>query len=394
MPWSRAELCYCNNVHPGTTLSEVLNALRQHTSPVRQRRGLDSMGAGLWLANDVAQSLAREPTSRRGFWDVLGECGLEIATLNAFPYGNFHSDVVKDRVYRPNWADDERLRYTLALARILSEQPGPADKTLTLSTLPLGYRAHWDAPQHAQAIHKLLQLTVALARLEVDTGVHIQVCLEMEPDCVLERTDELITFFQHELLPAAEHAGMQAEQVLRYLACCFDCCHQAVMFEDITASLQAITDAGIGIGKIQISNAIEAQITEAAQLQSLLDNFAEPKFLHQVLIQHGHVTHRLGDLQDAGAREVLEGLWRVHFHIPIDRAALPWPGLASTQPAILACLDFLQSRPDLHPTLEIETYSWLEFLAPDQRAHFNLAEGIACEFRWLEAELNQRKMRI
>ena len=41
-------------------------------------------------------------------------------TANAFPYGDFHGERVKEDVYRPDWADAARAVYTLRSAVALA----------------------------------------------------------------------------------------------------------------------------------------------------------------------------------------------------------------------------------------------------------------------------------
>ena len=44
--------------------------------------------------------------------------GLYVFTINGFPYGPFHGQPVKAAVYRPDWREAERGRYTADLAEL------------------------------------------------------------------------------------------------------------------------------------------------------------------------------------------------------------------------------------------------------------------------------------
>src|SRR5574337_970983 len=70
---------------------------------------------------------------------ALDRRGLSCHTLNAFPYGDFHSRRVKENVYLPDWADSRRLEYTIDCARILAELL-PEGTDGSISTLPLGFK--------------------------------------------------------------------------------------------------------------------------------------------------------------------------------------------------------------------------------------------------------------
>ena len=51
----------------------------------------------------------------RSFFDAER---LDAFTWNAFPYGDFQTDGLKEGVYEPTWTDARRARYTLDGARL------------------------------------------------------------------------------------------------------------------------------------------------------------------------------------------------------------------------------------------------------------------------------------
>src|SRR3954465_5198123 len=137
-------LPYCTNGHPAETLDGVLAQLRDHCEPVRRRLGRDRLGIGLWLARDAAPPLVSDPAALRSLRAELDRRGLEVVTLNGFPYEGFGAEEVKYRVYKPDWADPERLAHTSDLARLLAALL-PTDVTEgTISTLPLAWRTAYD----------------------------------------------------------------------------------------------------------------------------------------------------------------------------------------------------------------------------------------------------------
>ena len=83
---STVHLAYCTNVHPAETLDGVLAQLRDHCEPVRRRLGRDRLGIGLWLARDAARALTADPAALRRLRAELDTRGLEVVTLNGFPY--------------------------------------------------------------------------------------------------------------------------------------------------------------------------------------------------------------------------------------------------------------------------------------------------------------------
>src|SRR5690349_20474660 len=104
MSLSTLPLSYCTNVHPGRSVDEVETGLDRYTVRVREAFG-KPLAAGLWLARPVVDELLELPDALPRFAAGLAERGLTCHTLNAFPYGDFHSTRVKENVYVPDWAD-------------------------------------------------------------------------------------------------------------------------------------------------------------------------------------------------------------------------------------------------------------------------------------------------
>ncbi|MDH3900840.1 MAG: metabolite traffic protein EboE, partial [Gammaproteobacteria bacterium] len=352
MSWSGSQLSYCSNVHPGETLAGVGSNIARYIAPVRQRRGLESMSAALWLCADVAAQLVHEPTALSAFRQLLDEHGLYLQTLNGFPYGGFHLTRVKEQVYQPDWSTPERLDYTTNLATIVAACLPPDNTVGSISTLPLGFAPGWTREQQQGALDNLLALATVLAELEASTGKHIRVCLEMEPGCVLERTAQCVELFNTWLPGRAQEQGVAADSVHKYLGLCYDVCHQAVMMEDISASLEAIVASGIIIGKIQVSSALSVSDVATPETRSWLGEFAEEKYLHQVCTRdaNGDLAFRV-DLAEALADTdyPVLGDWNIHFHVPVHCENLYLENIRTTRDAIEDMLAFLSRHPQCRP---------------------------------------------
>ena len=402
--YTREQLAYCSNVHPGDSLSAVVNNIAQHFVPVKALRGLPAMASGLWLSAQAADSLLASAENLATFQTCLQQHGVLLTTLNGFPYGNFHQAVVKRDVYLPTWAEPARLYYTQQLARILALCLPQGRYSGAISTLPLAYGAGWRQNDHRQAVDHLIQLADYLFELEQTTGRRILVCLEMEPDCVLQYTDELVNFFVNDLLPQARLQrprlqGQSEHAVLRYIGCCYDTCHQAVMNEDIAASLAKLSAAGIAIGKVQISNAVAAELTAAEQVEQLTEMLRDARFLHQTKVfQNGRLIQALADLDNRQLQAVVNSSTTkpvqalIHYHTPIHQSDFAYPFLTGTQAGILTALDYLQTSLFYWPFIEIETYTWLNFLADSHSPQQSLHQGLMAEFTWLEQALRQRNL--
>ncbi|MGW1468983.1 metabolite traffic protein EboE [Streptomyces sp. NPDC002308] len=365
-------LAYCTNVHPAETLDGVLAQLRDHCEPVRRRLGLDRLGIGLWLAKDAAEALVTDPAALRGLRLELARRGLEVVTLNGFPYQGFGDQEVKYRVYQPDWTDPERLRYTHSLARVLAALL-PDDITEgSISTLPLAWRTPWDDRRADAARTALRTLAERLDALEEVTGRSIRIGMEPEPGCIVETTADAI----------APLAAIAHDRI----GVCVDTCHLATSFEDPGTALDTLTRAGVTIVKSQLSAALDAGRPRLPEVRQALAAFDEPRFLHQTRSRPRPGAAATGPRGTDDLAEALNGgtlpdtdPWRVHFHVPLHAA--PAAPLTSTLPVMKSALARLVGGP--HPLtrhLEVETYTW-QALPPELRPRDRgrLADGIAAE---------------
>ncbi|MGR6920549.1 metabolite traffic protein EboE [[Actinomadura] parvosata] len=356
-------LGYCTNVHPAEDLAGVIAQFDEYAVPVRDRLGTDVLGLGLWLAAPVAEALAADQALRARLRRELAARGLEVVTLNGFPYRSFHDRVVKRTVYRPDWTTRERLSYTFDLARILADLLPDDAARGSVSTLPLAWRAPWTTAMADQAARRLDQLAAGLAAVQSSTGRVVRVAFEPEPGCVVETTEQAITH-----LSRADTGR---------LGICLDLAHLACAWEQPATALKALRDRGLPIVKVQLSAALESADPRA------LHEYAEPRFLHQTRNPYGDAAD---DLDEAFARN-LPGPWRVHYHVPLHAA--PAPPLTTTVPVLREALKELAGGPEpLCDHYDVETYTW-GVLPPALRPRTpaQLADGIAGELAFARDHL-------
>ncbi len=381
----RRHLAYCTNVHAGSDLDALTANLSRHSLAVKARFAPDRpMGVGLWVAAPAAKKLL-DPPRLADLSRFLAQRGLIPFTLNGFPFGDFHEPVVKQRVYHPTWFEAPRLHYTLDLVTILHAIL-PAGLEGSISTLPIAWRSPRPSDEQLRtAARQLAEVARRLLQLEADTGRLIYVCLEPEPGCYLQHSGDVLPFFQHYLCQQGDEA-----QLRRYIRVCHDVCHSAVMFEDQAEVLQQYARQGIRVGKVQISSAVEVDFQQAgpaqhARLIQQLASFAEDRYLHQtaMLLPDGRPPLFFDDLTEALAhaehhKEYLQGIWRVHFHVPIYLER--FGAIQTTRSHVRQCLEAVHTQPEL-THFEVETYAWGVLPAPLQ--HQELSDGIAQEMQWL-----------
>lgn len=387
-------LTYCSNIHPGETWMETFTNLEVYVPTLKRALAPDEpFGIGLRLSDRASREL-HEVDHLRRFRTWLDAQGLYVFTLNGFPYGGFHRQVVKDRVYRPDWTRPERVEYTVRLAEILAQLlPDGIDGGI--STSPISYKP-WHAEDardmiFEEAARNFAEVARRLVEVRERTGRFIHVDIEPEPDCLIENTLETASFFEQWLLPEggkylSEHLGIPATEahavLLEHIQVCYDACHFAVEYEDPAYALARLTGMGIRIGKVQVSSAVKvgAPADEATHEQILrhLETLSESTYLHQVIARGpdgGLSQYR--DLPSA-LQHGMDGAdeWRIHFHVPIfvDQ----FGPLSSTRVELEECLRLVRAQ-RVTPHLEIETYTW-EVL-PDA-LKTRLSTSILREYAW------------
>ncbi len=372
------QLCYCTNVHAYDDLEGLIDVLRGPVARVRELVGKpdEPFGVGLWFPGKIAFQLAANAEPLR---QVLQDGGLEVVTLNAFPFGEFHADRVKDAVFRPAWSDMARLAYTMDAAEALAVLM-PEGAQGSISTHTGGYKPWADESIEPVRIAAGLRAAgVSLAELEERTGRRIVLALEPEPLSFLETTDEVIAFF-------GEHVAACDASARRHLGLCYDTCHQAIEFEDMATSLGKLDAAGIPIAKIQLSSAIRTTSPRAAA--NALMPYAEDRWFHQVVARHGDELTIRPDLDVALTEHALLDAdeWRVHFHVPLFAESLDDDGLLGTTCSQLEeLLGIVRANPSLCQHLEIETYSF--GMIPEHRRRklgaVTVEDCLAREYAWV-----------
>ncbi|GAB1508659.1 metabolite traffic protein EboE [Actinophytocola sp. KF-1] len=368
-------LSYCTNVHPAEDLAGVLAQLDRYAEPVRRLVGVDVLGLGLWLPAALAGELAAAPGLRARLRAELDARGLEVYTLNAFPYGGFHDDVVKHSVYRPEWTDEARLRYTLDCATVLADLLPDSAAYGSISTLPLAWRTPWSAEDDEAATAALTSLTSALSAMADANGRPIRLAVEPEPGCVLDTVADAVAWLAPRVDP-------------RYIGLCLDTCHLAVSFADPAATVAEIYRSGLEVVKVQASAALQVEDPDTAPARVALADFTEPRYLHQVRERtpSGAVL-AADDLPQALTELPGRNPWRVHFHVPLH--ARPAAPLSATTDVLRTAITTLASTVDgALPHVEVETYTWS--VLPETAGGGGdtaLIRGIAAELRWAAANL-------
>ncbi len=390
-------LTYSTLVHPGDTWAEMRDSLERYVPEVKRRFSPDqAMGVSLRISNASSLALIDDDAEKAWVRDFLISNDMYVYTVNAFPYGPFKGETVKEEVYEPDWSTDARAEYTMRVARILTDITGP-DIEPTIQTAPLAFRPKVTGPEYVDAFtENLLRVVAYLMNLEAETGRRVKLALEPEPYCFLETIPETVEYFQKHVyttkaaLRLAELSGQPLAEVFqgvrRYLGVVFDICHQSVEFEDIAEDLQMLVDAAIPIYKLQEASALNVPEVND-DIGAELKRYTGTIYLSQTTeLRKGIITRYL-NLEDAiAAYEDDPGprSWRTHFHVPVFLDDLG--PFRTTRDGIDAALDF-HARTPLSTHLEIETYTW--DVLPDHLKTGDITEYVVRELEYVKRRLDQ-----
>lgn len=388
-------LSYCSNIHPGESWEETFENLKKYIPQVRQNLGWEeAFGIGLRLSHEASLEL-QNPENLKTFQQWLESANAYVFTLNCFPYGSFHHTRVKDQVHQPDWTTKERKEYSIRSFRLLAELL-PSGQEGGISTSPVSYR-YWFSDKNSTetaletAVQNFAGVVAELEKIERETGKYLHLDIEPEPDGILENSDEMIWFFQDWMLTKGadflvSQYGFSLEKakelIRRHIQVCYDVCHFAIVYEKPEITFEKFAKAGIKVGKIQVSAALQVKLElDRDAIRNQLAAFAESTYLHQVvgrkkdgdLVSYSDLPEALGQLDSA-----VENEWRIHFHVPLF--VEKYGQFFSTQSQIVEVLEYLKQNPALCKHLEVETYTW-EVLPTDMQVR--LDESISRELSWV-----------
>ena len=388
-------LTYSTLVHPGDNWEQMWDSLNRYVPQVKARiAGNKPFGVSLRLSAESAHTLVNSKPEREKLKKFLGDNGMYLYTVNAFPYGAFKGTVVKEQVYEPDWRSEERTRYTMNVADVLADVC-PREIAPSIQSAPLGFKPNVTGSNVVDSYTDHVTRVVAhLVELEARTGRTVTLALEPEPYCFLETTDEAVAYFTKHLYSGAAaeklarlaHIPISEAHVAlrRHLGVVFDICHQALEYENMAEALQKLVDAGIPIFKLQEAAALHVpEVTQSTV--DALKRYSKTIYLTQTVEKKDGKLTRYLNLEDAFAawdKEPGPREWRTHFHVPVFLDDLG--PFRTTRFAIEEALAFHKKTP-LSRQLEIETYTW--DVLPDHLKTGDIVDYVCRELDWVRGQL-------
>ena len=356
-------LTYCLNVFPVYDCASMVHLLGQTIPEIANQasNNQSKVPLGLWFPNEFFDSTLKVERLQ----DVMKRHRQVISTLNAFPYGRFHGTSVKEKVYLPDWMDEERVDYTKRVVELSLKLP-LREGIIPISTVPITYGS-----SYSEAVwENLKEIYGYLKKVHEESGVHFRLLFEPEPGCALDQISNTVSFL--------EKLSAKIPGANQYIGICIDTCHCAVMQEDPLELFKAVITLGYPVDKIQMSSALKLLKGED---RSVLKQFDEPVYLHQTtILDRDNKRLVYNDLGDALKSNAL-GEMRVHYHIPLH--AKPIAPLRSTSDMLHS--EFLKAVACEGRILEIETYTFS--VLPD--GNKDIIHSIQSELSWMTQKLER-----
>jgi len=388
-------LTYSTLVHASDNWDQLWASVQRYLPAVKARMAPhEKFGVCLRTSAPSAALLSAEPAKRATLKQFFADQDLYLYTANAFVYGVFKRQVIKEEVYEPDWRTPERREYTKQVADLLADL-APEGINPSIQSAPLGFKPRVTGADVVEAYTtNVIDVVAHLVELEKRTGKVVTLGLEPEPRCYLETTDETIAYFTTHLFSpqTAErlatatglHAAEAAAAMQKHMGVVFDIGHQAVGYEDIPASLQKLVAAGVPIVKLQEAAAVYMPDVTQKTVDAL-QAFAKTIYLSQTCQKKDGKTTWFLNLEDAfeawyrdpGPRE-----WRTHFHVPVFLDDLG--AFGTTRFALEQALAVHKKTP-LSAHLEIETYTW--DVLPSHLKTGDIVDYVCRELDWVRGQL-------
>jgi hypothetical protein len=388
-------LTYSTLVHPADDWDQLWKSVNTYLPQVKARMSPNQkFGVCLRTSAPSAATLTSDRAKLADLKQFFADNDLYLYTANAFVYGVFKKQIIKEEVYEPDWRTEDRTQYTMQVASLLAEL-APEGIEPSIQSAPLGFKPRVTGDDVVEAYtSNVIRVVAHLVKLHKDTGKVVTLGLEPEPRCYLETTDETVDYFRKHLYSGqtaqrlAKATGLNegdaAVAMRRHMGVVFDIGHQAVGYEDIPASLQKLVDNGVQIVKLQeAASMFMPGVTQ--KTVDALQAFAKTIYLSQTCQKKDGKTTWFLNLEDAfedwyknpGPRD-----WRTHFHVPVFLNDLG--AFGTTRFALEEALAFHKKHP-LSAHLEIETYTW--DVLPDHLKTGDIVEYVCREMDWVKGQL-------
>lgn len=339
-------LTYCSNIFKVNKVKKLIYNINQYIINIKKKE--QYINISLCISNNLSIELKKKCIELKSW---MKKYNIDISSINAFVYQNFHKKRIKETIYSPDWSSINRLIFTHRLIT-LSSKLKRKKIHISISTLPISYKKwikKYDEP------YIFYKSTNYLKNYKISLNKNISIDIEPEPCCEIENYKNFIIFYK-KWIDIKKDKSNNA----KFLGICFDVCHFSVIFDKQEKIIKLIKKTKINIGKIQISSALKTiipkKISQLKRLKNTLHILRKSDFLHQCMIKNINKIEKYTDIPKLLSlikkKQNLE--LRIHCHIPVYKKKFKY--MTTTKNEINK-INKLLKKTQLTKILEIETYT-------------------------------------
>lgn len=360
------------------------------------RRQIDEaapLGIGLRLSVRALEAVS-DPAKREAFRRTLGEAGIVAVSANGFAPGPLAPGPIKDRIFAPDWRDEERLHYTTALGELMAEI-GPVGHPVSVTTVPGSQRGlGGNEATLADIADGMLRAAAHFAEIERRTGRRVMLALQPVPGGLLETAGEVADFFARWLfspVAARRFAALAdlsparaADALPAHIGVCLDTAALAVTGEALEHALSALRKNGVSVAKLIVGAAIRFDPSDPAA-RAAVAKLDLARYLHPVIghdpdgepVRHDDLEAALDTAETA--RPGSE--WRVYRRVAVSGDPDLNGSLVTPLSEVAEAALMLHRIQPIAPEIEVESlHPW---------DHPNYQSALKADMAWVRARLGR-----
>lgn len=289
-------ITYCSNIFKINNAKNLINNIKNFIKKKENKK----INIGLCISIKMI--------TEKKIKEIL-KTDIKIKSINGFVYQNFHSKLIKEKIYYPDWSSKKRIFFTKKIIKKFEN----TKKKISISSIPITYK-NWNKNKYLCFIIKKSIINLKkINEIIIKYNKYLHIDLEPEPGCQIECFKTLNIFYK----------TIKNEKKLKKIKICYDICHMSVIFDKQEKILKLLNINKINIGKTQISCSLKFIISKNTKvikrIIKTLFFLKKSNFLHQICLKGKNNIKEFIKIEDM-IKVILINLnkeIKLHCHIPI-----------------------------------------------------------------------------